>query len=197
MALSHNGRFVLSGGGTGVVRVWEARARDMVSQYTDHRGGITALAVYADDSHALSGSRDRSFRCWDLRREKCVSAHMQRGGAVAALALVRDQSLVATTGGEKKLLLWDLREAAPVQSIAPVHGDGEGTAVASMAGRDVLATGGTDAVVRLWDVRSPGAPLAECVGHTGAVRHLAFAPDDKQLVSVGDDGCVLVWNVYA
>jgi WD40 repeat protein len=28
------------------------------------------------------------------------------------------------------------------------------------------------------------------------VSALAFAPDDRQLVSVGADGCVLVWNIY-
>ena len=47
----------------------------------------------------------------------------------------------------------------------------------------------------LWDIRM-GKTLHEGVGHSGKVRDIQFSPDDKQVVSVGDDGCVLVWNVY-
>ncbi len=60
---------------------------------------------------------------------------------------------------------------------------------------DIMATGGTDNTVRVWDVRM-GKLLQEGVGHSAKVTGLQFSPDDKQLVSVGDDGCVFVWNVY-
>ncbi len=60
---------------------------------------------------------------------------------------------------------------------------------------DIMATGGTDNTVRVWDVRM-GKLLQEGVGHSAKVTALQFSPDDKQLVSVGDDGCVFVWNVY-
>ena len=30
----------------------------------------------------------------------------------------------------------------------------------------------------------------------GGITDLKFSPDDKQLVSVGEDGIILVWNIY-
>ncbi len=38
--------------------------------------------------------------------------------------------------------------------------------------------------------------LASLRGHAGSVRDVAFSPDDKQLVSCGSDGAVLIYNVF-
>lgn len=199
LALSHNQRFVVTGGGDARVRVWDMRSREMVSAFVEHGGPITGVCVYRDDAHVLSCSTDKSFMCWDLRKESRISQHTQRSGAVHAIGISRDQSLVMTAGQEGKLQMWDLREAAPVLSIAPVHGSDGGHALTLACGntRDVVATGGTDGVVRLWDIRASGKSLAECAGHSGDVRKVAWSPDDKQIVSVGNDGAILLWNVYS
>ena len=160
---------------------------------------MTALAIYRDDAHVVSASRDRSFMCWDLRKERRVSSHTQRVGGIHDLCLSRDQSLILTVGQERKLQLWDLREAQPVQSISPVAGPagaGEATCVAAAHAKDVVVTGGSDGVVRFWDLRQSGRSRAECVGHSGPVRKAHWAGDDHQVVSCGGDGSVMLWNAY-
>ena len=59
-----------------------------------------------------------------------------------------------------------------------------------------LATSGSDQIVRLFDYAT-GQLLQKGVGHSGVISKVAFSPDDRQLVSVGSDGCVFVWNLYA
>ena len=59
----------------------------------------------------------------------------------------------------------------------------------------LFATAGEDFDVHLYEFKT-GALVMRGVGHSGNVRNLAFSPDDKQLVSVGDDGNVMVWNIY-
>ena len=58
-----------------------------------------------------------------------------------------------------------------------------------------FASGGTDQCVKLWDMRNLKC-LQEGLGHSGSLRDMAFSPDDKQLLSVGDDGNIFVWNLY-
>ena len=68
---------------------------------------------------------------------------------------------------------------------------------ARRARRASLATGGAgDNAVRLWRY-ADAAIVAKGVGHSAPIRSVAFSPDGKQLVTVGDDCGVLVWNVFA
>jgi WD40 repeat protein len=58
----------------------------------------------------------------------------------------------------------------------------------------VLASGGADARIILWDV--PGfRPRAVLQGHTRPIRTLAFSPDGSRLASGGADGSLRTWDV--
>jgi WD40 repeat protein len=59
----------------------------------------------------------------------------------------------------------------------------------------LLATGGADGKVRLWNLLT-GEPVGDpLAGHQGEVNHVAFSDDGRRLVSVGEDGVALVWDV--
>lgn len=194
MVLSHNERFIVSAGVGGEVRVWDIRKRDMVSHLKEHSMSVTQLAIYRDDMHIVSCSRDRSILCWDLRSERRISSHIQRMGGINTVALSADEKFVLSAGQEKRISFWDLRIETPVHVIQKAH-DEEATCIAVAHALAVFATAGGDRLVKLWDYTS-GQLIMDGIGHSGSVRSLAFSPDDRQLVSVGEDGSVFVWNVY-
>ncbi len=58
----------------------------------------------------------------------------------------------------------------------------------------MLASGGWDNAVRLWDVAT-GQPVRAFLAHPGQVSALAFSPDGKTLASRGGlDGVVRLWD---
>jgi WD40 repeat protein len=197
LQLASNQRFVMTGGGEGDVRVWELRSRELVSHLKEHRAKVTGLTLYADDMHALSCSRDRSFLCWELREEKRVTSHTQRMGGINAVALSRDQTRVFSVGQEKRLTKWDLRDPNYLECV-PLSSDNtdEATCVAVSHNGAIVATGGSKKMLKLFDSGEGLTRVAEVVGHSGAINDLVFSPDDKQLVTVGEDGAILVWNLY-
>lgn len=195
LKMSNNLRFAITGGVGGEVRVWELRSREMVAHLKEHTMAVSSMVLFDDDVHAVTCSRDKSFLCWDLRREKRISSHTQRMGGINDVELSRDQSLVLSVGQERKITYWDLREPHPVQTISPAH-DGEALCISMSPTTDYFVTGGSDSMVKLWDMRM-GKCAVDGVGHSGMVRDIKFSPDGRQVVSAGTDGCLFVWNVYS
>ena len=58
-----------------------------------------------------------------------------------------------------------------------------------------FVTGGQLGIVRIYDFSS-GAFVTECRAHSSIITAVAFSPDDKQIISTGRDGLVIVWNFF-
>ncbi len=58
---------------------------------------------------------------------------------------------------------------------------------------DLLAAGGSDGSVTLWDLAS-GNPVRVFHAHSGAVWAVAFSPDSHHLASAGSDGAIRLWD---
>jgi WD40 repeat protein len=197
LTISNNGKFIVTGGEQGEVRCWELRTREMIRHLKGHAMAVTSLQMAADDSRVFSASRDRSILCWDLMQGVHTATITQRTGGINALALLPPdersaQEELVSVGQEKRVSFWHLRAPEPLHVID--IGAEQLCVVTSEDGR-FYATAGTDCIVRLWDC-AQGNLLVEGTGHSGEVRSLAFSPDGRQLLSVGNDGNVLVWNIY-
>ena len=66
--------------------------------------------------------------------------------------------------------------------------------IAFSSSGDLLASGGSDYLVTLWEPPN-GEILAELSGHTGGVSCVAFNPDGSLLVSGGLDASLRLWSV--
>jgi WD40 repeat protein len=190
--LASNMRFVLSGGAEGELRVWEVKSKEMMSHLKEHASRVSDLKLFPNDEYAISASRDRCLLTWDLRTEKRLTAHREKHGGINCLAVASDQVTVYTAGQEKTLTTWDLRMGEPVRSLVL---DEELLSISLSPDDRDLATAGTGLEVKIWDVAA-GAEKSKGIGHSRPVQRLAFSPDGKQLVSVGLDHSILMWNFY-
>ena len=83
-------------------------------------------------------------------------------------------------------------DAATLKPLRRIGGAGVGAAVTGDG--HVVAIGGADGVVRFVDVTTGRTRLGEG-HHDAAARALSFTRDGRTLVSAGDDGRVIVWDV--
>jgi WD40 repeat protein len=59
----------------------------------------------------------------------------------------------------------------------------------------ILASGGSDSTIKLWDIATRAQIGDDLTGHTYWVTDLLFTPDGTQLVSAGGDHAIRVWDV--
>lgn len=198
ICLSNNNRFILTGGVHGEIRLWEMRSRELISHLKEHGQKVTALVLYPDDTQAISASRDRNILRWNLRTEKRVHCHAQRMGGINGIALAPDVSSILSVGQERKLVSWGVSEPSAIQQkiLDGYAEQDEGRCVVISHSGKFVATGGTAGIVRLWDFAS-FQMVSEVSGHSSTINSLQFTPDDKQIVSGGEDGSIFLWCVFA
>ncbi len=197
--MSYNSKFICSGGNEGECRVWEIRSRELVSHLKEHTAKVTKVQVFPDDVHLLSCARDRAILCWDLKNEKRVANHTQRMGGVNCFSIApADNNKFISVGQERKITYWDLRksQADAVLESSPYRGESdEVMSICISQNSKYFVTGGQLGVLRIYDF-SNGQFITECRAHSSTITCVKFSPDDKQIISTGRDGLVVVWNFF-
>ena len=179
--------------------MWEIRSRELISHLKEHTSRVTKIQLFPDDQHLLTCARDKSILCWDLRAEKRVSAQTQRMGGINAFSIApQDNNKFITVGQEKKITYWDLRKAHPeaILESSPYRGEtDELNSIAISHSNKYFAVGGQSGVLRVYNFAN-GQFIVECKAHSSTITSVAFAGDDRQVISTGRDGLIAVWNVF-
>jgi serine/threonine protein kinase len=192
LAVSPNGRRVLSAGDDRAVCLWDLQDGREHRRMLGHRGDINGAAFVADGRQALSGSRDQTLRLWDLDDGREVQRFARQKGMILAVAVAPDGRFALSGNFDTTVRLWDVATGRELRRF-----QGHKQMVAAVAftpdGRRVLSSG-HDQTLRLWDVES-GHELCCFAGHTAAVTSLAVAPDGRLAVSASLDRTLRLWQL--
>ncbi|CDF38963.1 WD40-repeat containing protein [Chondrus crispus] len=196
VAMSGDGRRVVSGSGDKSVRVWDVETGAQVGEaLVGHTESVCSVAMSGDGRRVVSGSHDMSVRVWDVETGAQVGeALVGHTGSVCSLAMSGDGRRVVSGSRDKSVRVWDVKTGAQVGEVLVGHTDSVCSVAMSGDGRRVVS-GSHDMSVRVWDVET-GAQVGEAlVGHTGSVWSVAMSGDGRCVVSGSLDGSVRVWDV--
>ncbi|MCX2953651.1 hypothetical protein [Lentzea sp. NEAU-D7] len=181
---------IATGGADRSIRVWdpsgtlitELAAPATVKSVAFHPGGTL-----------VSAGEDGDVTAWDLDSRKPVRTIAEHDGPVTSLALAGN--VVASGGADRTIRLVDPASAAPPRTF-PVAHTAAVEALALSPDGTVLASGGNDGRIVLWDVEH-SRELA-VLGELGnALRDIAFTPDGRTLITGDAGGAVIFWDVAA
>jgi WD40 repeat protein len=66
MALSHDGRHVITGSSDSTARLWDVRERRLLRTFKGHADRIWSVSLSADESRVATASSDHSIKLWNV-----------------------------------------------------------------------------------------------------------------------------------
>jgi WD40 repeat protein len=189
-------QYLVTGGGDGAVRVWRFSNRELVAQFTEHSKPVSKVLIDVHSPNIIhSVSLDSSVLSYDIKASRRIICHMVTSGSMLAMTQRRDSELELITGDSLgRLLHWDIDMREPVMAMQDPSKAAIQACAVSPSGR-FLAFTGDDQLLKVVDVRS-GSVVALGQGHSGSVRALAWTPDERQILTGGQDMCLCVWNFF-
>ena len=192
LALSPNGRWILSGSQDWTLRLWDLETNSVVRTFEGHQGTVHAVAFTPDGQAILSGCEDRTVRIWDVATGHMRQLFRGHSLAVRGIAIAADGRLAYSASEDGTIREWNLLTKA-TRTLFTGRNHQLGPLAVTANGRQLIFSAG-DWTIRVMDLVDIGA-TRRLEGHSGVVRSLALAPDDSTLISGGDDGAVRAWTL--
>lgn len=165
-----------------------------------HAGPVTSVAFVPDGKSLVSGGKDGSVKLWSTTKRSAnstVELGRPSTQSISALAFSGNGQMLATSSYGGSVEIWNTSatlsnprngEQLPSENFTPVN------SIAFSPDSRLVATGGLDTHVRLWDANSR-TKLDQLTGHTDSVLSVAFSPDGKSLATGGADRKVILWDL--
>lgn len=197
-ALRASPNFIVTGGNDCAVRFWHRTTRELLVSFSNHRKPVADLLVDSESPHLVhSGSEDKSVVTYDLKQNKPLVQHSTQSSYITGLSQRKDREKeVVSSSLDGKILFWDVDYPYPTGCLENPGGPEMKLRCCevSPSGR-YIAAGAEDAKLYIFDL-SACACIQECEGHASCITHVRWSPDQKQIVSAGKDGCVIIWNFF-
>jgi WD repeat-containing protein 48 len=162
---------------------------------------VNDIVLAQNNTALVSASSDLTVRVWrplsnDTEAPQTIGQHADYVKCLATPSASADW--VASGGLDRKICLWDLSGAGKKLEIevSDEERSEKGSVYALSVSRSMLASGGPESIVRLWDPKS-GQRITKFVGHTDNVRAILINETGDTIMTASSDQTIKVWSVTA
>lgn len=185
------------------VFLWNAGTGEIQELCTYEEGGsvdahVSSLAwVQEGGAHLAVGTSSGKTQLWDVHAGKQLRSMDGHGDRVSSMAWNRH--LLTTGSRDTSIVNHDVRVARHNVATLTAHSQ-EVCGLAWSNDGEVLASGGNDNLLCLWDASFSSArpqPRYRMTDHQAAVKALAWSPHERRLLASGAgtaDRCIKFWS---
>lgn len=170
-------------------------------QVQAHTHWVNDILLAQNNTALVSASSDITVKIWRPHSEESqvpnnIGLHSDYVKCLASPGPHSDW--VASGGLDHKILLWDLNGGGEKLQIDVGENESntKGSVYALSVRGSIMASGGPESIVRLWDPKS-GKRITNFVGHTDNVRDILINQDGDTVMTASSDQSIKVWSITA
>ena len=191
-----------------LIRLWQPLTGECLSTFQGHTSKVWSVAFSPDGRILASGSDDQTIKLWDIETGRCIKTLQGYKNLIWSVAFSPTGSQIASASEDGIVRLWQmpqaqiLSQATAVQPIASqsiacqefLGHEGRAWSVAFSPVGQLMASGGDDQTIRLWNVAT-GRCLKILRERSGQVRRVLFSPQGNLLATNSNDNTVKLWDI--
>jgi len=206
VAVSPDGKRIAGWAMDGDIWIWDLGDGRLFRKLEGEKNRWGMALAWSPDGRYLAAGRI-AVTIWDPENGERIKTLEGHKDFVRDLAFSPDGRVLASSSMDKTVRVWSLesgenRHVFRPEGLVVFSKDGPVTSPISLPSTSVcfspdgtlLASGGADRVVRLWDVKT-GEMIRRFEGNRMTVTAVSFSPDGKRLGSAGLDRTIRVWDL--
>ncbi|HEX3228416.1 MAG TPA: hypothetical protein VHQ95_05590 [Pyrinomonadaceae bacterium] len=180
IAVSRDGKTIVSGDGNGTVRLWNREGRPIGQPSKGHDGHVASVAISSTGETIVSGGADGKVLRWSRQVASTQLSTSYSTGTGETVAVSPDGQIIISGSERGMMRLWD-GQGNPIR-VFKAHETNISCLAFSFDG-EMIVSGAKDGTVRLWD--GHGRPIGRPSEGPDPITSVAISPDGTTLV-VGD-----------
>jgi WD40 repeat protein len=190
VAVSADGRRVISGDMEGSLRMWDVGSGREMRTLKNQGDWITTVAISSDGHRAISGDSEGTLKVWNVESGRELWTRKGHAAHVINVSISADgRRAVSASGRTPKV--WDVESGRMVRTLRG-HAGRVCDVAMSADGRWVLSASGR--MLKVWDVES-GLVMRTLRSHTGKVYAVAMSADARWALTGSDGGTITMWDI--
>jgi WD40 repeat protein/serine/threonine protein kinase len=191
VAISADGKCIVSGSDDKTVRVWDTTTAQERLVLKGHKVGLTSVAINANGKRIVSRDDQGMVRVWDAVRGREEFVLKGHNGVIWSVAISADGKCIVSGSNAGTVRVWDTTMGKEKLVLKGHHGVVSSVAISADGQR--IVSGSWDGTVRVWDAET-GQENLVLTGHKGRVTTVAISSTGRWIVSGSADDTVRVWD---